>query len=64
MTAPSSKASEPDASAAAAAHLAELDAQYEAHAAALEEHALLARAAVTNDADELRDRLEPNPPRR
>ena len=63
MTESSSTASGQDASATAAAHLAELDAQYDAHAAALREHAVLARAAVTNDADELRERLEPDPPR-
>ena len=63
MTASSSTAPEPDASATAAGHLAELDAQYDAHAAALAEHAVLARAAVTNDADELRERITPDLPR-
>jgi len=47
------------ASAGAATHLAELDAQYDAHVAALREHAALAQAAIQSDADELAERAEP-----
>ncbi len=52
-----------DPSARAARHLAELDAQYDAHLAALREHAVLAQAALGNDADELAERAEPDPSR-
>jgi hypothetical protein len=53
----------PEASAKAATHLAEIDAQYDAHVAALREHAVLVQAAVGNDADELAQRAEPDPSR-
>jgi len=48
---------------AAANHLAEIDARHEAHAAALRDHAALARAAADEGAAELAERLEPDPPR-
>jgi hypothetical protein len=46
----------------AAAHLAEIDARYEAHAAALRQHAEIASDAVEEAASELADRLPPPPP--
>jgi DNA-binding ferritin-like protein len=46
---------------AAANHLAEIDARYEAHTAALRDHAALARAAADESAAELAERLEPDP---
>jgi DNA-binding ferritin-like protein len=45
----------------AAAHLAEIDARYEAHAAALEQHAEIASDAVDEAASELAERIEPKP---
>ena len=53
----------PGASAKAATHLAEIDARYDAHLAALREHAVLAQAAVGNDASELAERADPDPSR-
>jgi hypothetical protein len=53
----------PDASAKAATHLAEIDALYDVHVAALREHAVLVQAAVGNDAHELAERAEPDPSR-
>jgi DNA-binding ferritin-like protein len=47
---------------AAANHLAEIDARYDAHAAALRDHAALARAAADEGAAELAERLAPDPP--
>jgi hypothetical protein len=49
----------PRADASAAGHLAELDAQYDAHVAALREHSVLAHTAVAGDSAE---RAEPEPP--
>ncbi|HEX3465103.1 MAG TPA: hypothetical protein VHS78_13740 [Candidatus Elarobacter sp.] len=45
----------------AAAHLAEIDARYEAHAAALRQHAEIAADAVEEAASQLAERLEPEP---
>jgi DNA-binding ferritin-like protein len=45
----------------AAAHLAEIDARYEAHAAALRQHAEIARDAADEAAAELAERIEPEP---
>ena len=46
-----------------AAHLAELDTQYDAHVAAVREHAEDAQTAVERGADELAERVEPDPQR-
>jgi hypothetical protein len=46
---------------AAAAHLAEIDARYDAHLSALREHAALTQAAVASDAAELAERADPSP---
>jgi hypothetical protein len=53
-------AARPEASAGAAAHLAELDAQHDAHLAALRERAVRARADARDDADLLAERVEPD----
>jgi len=45
----------------AAAHLAEIDARYEAHAAALKQHAEIAADAVDEAASELAERIKPEP---
>jgi len=45
----------------AAAHLAEIDARYEAHVAALKQHAEIAADAVDEAASELAERIEPEP---
>ena len=42
-----------------AQHLAELDAQYDAHISALRDRAAQAADAIADDAAELGDRLEP-----
>ena len=42
-----------------AQHLAELDAQHDAHLSALRQHAALVQAAAAQDAAELAERLEP-----
>jgi hypothetical protein len=46
---------------AAAADLAELDARYDAHVAALRDHAALARDAAEAGAEELAERLDTEP---
>jgi hypothetical protein len=53
----------PNASSAdSARHLAEVDARYDAHLSALREHAALVQAAAANDAAELAERADPEPP--
>jgi len=46
---------------AAAAHLEEIDARYEAHVAALRRHAEIAADAAEEAASELAERLPPEP---
>ncbi|GAC1616347.1 MAG: hypothetical protein NVS4B13_10200 [Candidatus Elarobacter sp.] len=48
------------ASSSAAQHLAETDAGYDAHLAALRQHAEQVRAVFATDAAELAERLEPD----
>ncbi|MBV8298382.1 MAG: hypothetical protein JO083_02310 [Candidatus Eremiobacteraeota bacterium] len=48
-------------SADTAGHLADLEARYEAHLAALRRHAAQLQAGVDRDADALAERIEPPP---